>query len=164
MVPLWSLPMLAALFVGCAAGLAALRRLGTNRALGDAAVAIRAAVISIAPGVSLYAAAAWSSDGAVWRNAGALCFVAFPLLSAIALSLAARKRGWRRGSVVGTLLGSGLAVAVVATWVTLYLKGVRGGWTSIEMLVSLASVCVTFTASACLGWWSGRTVRQTNDR
>ncbi len=78
MVPLWSLPMLAALFVGCAAGLAALRRLGTNRALGDAAVAIRAAVISIAPGVSLYAAAAWSSDGAVWRNAGALCFVAFP--------------------------------------------------------------------------------------
>jgi len=162
MVPLWSLPTLAALFALCAAGVAGLRRLGMKRALGDTAVATWAAAMSITPTVSFLAVAARSSDGAVWRSAGTLCFVAFPVLSAVALSLRAQKRDWRKGSLLGTLLGSCLAVAVVGTWVTVYLKGVRGGWTPIEILVCLASVWVVFTASACLGWWCDRIMRYTN--
>ncbi len=154
--------MLAALFTVCAACLAALRRLGKERALGDAVTAILAVLPSITLGVISYAAAARSSQGATWRNVGALCFAAFPVLSVGALSLAAHRRGWRRGSVFGALLGGGLAVALVGTWVTVYLKGVRGGWTPVEILVCLGSISLAFIASSCLGWWCGRAIRQKN--
>lgn len=159
MVPLWSLPMLAVLFAVCAAGLAALRRVGKRRALVDAAAAMQASLVSIAAGVFFYATAGRSTEGAILRNVGALCFMAFPVASAVVLSRAAQKRGWSRGSVLGILIGTGLAVALVAAWMTVYLKGPRGGWTPREILVCLVSVCAAFTASSCLGWWCGRITR-----
>lgn len=160
MTSLWPLPTFAALLAACAAGLAALRGLERARALADSATAIGAAVVGILAGVSSYARAAQLSDGAAWRNAGALCFMAFPLVSTVALSLTARKRRWPKGSVFGSILGGGLTVTLVWAWATLYLKGVRGGWTPVEVVVCVASVGGALPASACLGWWCGRNLRQ----
>ncbi len=162
MVPLWSLPTFAALLALCAVGLAGLRGVGRTRVLTDAAAVARSTLACVVCGVSFYAAASRSSDGAALRNAGALCFMALPAVSAIVLSLGAKRRAWGPGSVIGIVIGTGLAVVGVGVWVTLYLKGPRGGWVPLEILVCFVSVCVAFTASACLGWWCGRAMRRSH--
>jgi hypothetical protein len=162
MVPLWLLPAVALLFFVCAGCIAKLRRLGKQRVSHDGAAAFAAAAACVVPGICCYAMGAQFADGTVSRNAGAACFVAFPAVSAVVLKLAARKRGFRPGSVAGVFLLSLVAVVLISAWAILYLKGPRGGWTAPEILVFACSAVLAYSAAACLGWWCGRAIRQTH--
>lgn len=162
MVPLWLLPAVALLFFICAGCIAKLRRLGKRRVLHDGAAAVAAAAASVMPGICCYAIGARFADAAVFRNAGAACFVAFPAFSAVVLKIAARKPGFGPGSVAGAFLLSLVAVVLISVWAILYLKGPRGGWAAADILVFACSVIVTYSAAACLGWWCGRAIRQAN--
>ena len=162
MVPLSFLPAVALLFLICAGCIATLRRLGKRRVVRDGAAAVAAAAASVVPGICCYAIGTQFADGTVSRNAGAACFGAFPAFSAVVLTIAARKRGVRPGSVVSAFLLSLVAVVLIGAWVILYVKGPRGGWEAAEILVIACSVVLTYSAAACLGWWCGRSIRQTN--
>jgi hypothetical protein len=162
MVPLWLLPAVALLFFIFAGCIAKLRRLGKRRVTHDGAAAAAAAAASVLPGISCYAIGAPFADGTVSRNAGAACFLAFPVLSAVVLRVAARKRGFGAGFVVGAFLLSLVAVVLISAWAILYLKGPHGGWAAAEILVFTCCVVLTFSAAACLGWWCGGAIRQTN--
>jgi hypothetical protein len=160
MVPLSLLPALALLFLVCAACIAKLRRLGKPRVTCDGVAAVAAAAASVVPGICCYAIGTQVAGQTVSRNAGAACFTAFPVFSAVVLTIAARKRGIRPGSVVSAFLLSLVAVVLIGVWAILYLKGPRGGWTAAEVLAFACSVVLTYSAAACLGWWCGRSIRQ----
>jgi hypothetical protein len=162
MVPLWLLPAAALLFFICAGCVAKLRRLGKHRVIRDGGAAVAAAAASVVPGICCYAIGAQVADGTVSRNAGAVCFLAFPAFSVVVFKIAARKRGFRPGSVVGAFLLSLVAVVLIGAWAILYLKGPRGGWAAADILVFACSVVLTYSAAACFGWWCGPSIRQPN--
>src|SRR5712692_6554638 len=122
MVPLWLLPAVALLFFIGAGCIAKLRRLGKRRVSHDGSAAFAAAAASVVPGICCYVIGTRFADETVSRNAGAACFVAFPVLSAVVLKIGARKRGFGPGSVAGAFLLSLLAVALISAWAILYLK------------------------------------------
>lgn len=162
MVPLWLLPAIALLIVACAGSIAKLLRLGTRRVGEEGAAAAVAATVTFLAVICCYAMGTHSNHGTTWDNAGAACFLAFPIVSTVFLHSASRKHGLRPGSVVGAFLSSTIAVVLIVAWVVLYLKGPRGGWVAAEVFLFAFSVVLTFSGAACLGWWCGRSIRRTN--
>ena len=161
MVPLWLLPAVAMLLLAFAGSLALLRRLPKGRIARDGAVAVTAAAVSLLAATCCYAISALG-DGTTWRNAGAACLIAFPIVSTVFLRLAARKEIFRPGSIVGAFLSSTTGVALTGAWTILYLKGPRGGWGVAEISVFGFSAVLAFSGAACLGWWCGRSIRRMN--
>ena len=96
------------------------------------------------------------------RNSGTACFLVFPLIGAVALKITSRRYHFPPGSLVGVFLVSVSAFLVIAAWAILYLKGPNGGWSVGEIVVSTASFFLCYGAAACIGWWSGRSIRQQN--
>jgi hypothetical protein len=150
MVPLWFMPAGAVLFVAGASAVAALRRLGRQRMGRDGLTAFAAATASLLAAIGCYSIPAVSS------NAGALCFLLYPAAAALVLKIAARRFGFRPGSLVAAVCMSALAALLIAAWTILYLKGPRGGWSPGEIVVFSSSAILTNSAAACLGWWSSR--------
>lgn len=54
------------------------------------------------------------------------------------------------------LLAATLALAGVVLWLTLNLRGPRGGWTLVEIVLVLLAAAIAVASAACLGWWSKR--------
>jgi len=161
MAPLWLLPAIAMLLLACAGSLALLRRLPKGRIARDGAVAVTSASTTLLAATCCYAISALA-DATTWRNAGAACIIAFPIVSTVFLQLAARKESFRPGSLVGAFLSSTTGVALIGAWAILYLKGPRGGWVVAEIAVFAFSAALAFSSAACLGWWCGRLIRQIN--
>jgi len=161
MAPLWLLPAIAMLLLAFAGSLALQRRLPKGRIARDGAVAVTAAAASLLAATCCYAIGALA-DGTTWRNAGAACLIAFPIVSTVFLRLAARKESFPTGSTVGALLSSTTGVALIGAWAILYLKGPRGGWEVAEISIPLFSAVLPFSGSACLGWWCGRSIWRKN--
>ena len=160
MVPLWPLPVTALFLLLSAFLLANARRLSRHRMLRDGTAAMAAAVASTIAGICCYAVSASGPGGILARNIGAACVLAFPLVGAAALKMTSRRNNFPPGSFVGAfLLGSSVFV-VIAAWTILYLKGPSGGWGAGETLVSTASLVLSYSAAACIGWWSSRSIRQ----
>lgn len=55
-----------------------------------------------------------------------------------------------------------VAVVFIGAWATYSWRGPRGGWRATDLLVFASSVVLIYGAAACLGWWGGRSMRQTN--
>ena len=147
--------------LACAGSLALLRRLPMTPIARDGAVAVTTAAVSLLAATCCYAISPLA-DGTTWRNAGAACIIAFPIVSTVFLQLAARKEGFRPGSILGAFLSSTTGVALIGAWTILYLKGPRGGWVLAEISVFAFSAVLAFSAAACLGWWCGRSIRRMN--
>jgi peptidoglycan/LPS O-acetylase OafA/YrhL len=160
MVPLWLLPAMALFTLLCAFLLAKARRLSRHRIFWDGTAAVTAAVASTIPGICCYAFSAGSAS-TLARDSGGACFLAFPIVGAAALQVNSRRFGFPPGSLVGAFLLGIFALAVIAAWAILYLKGPRGGWSAVEVIVSAASVILTYSAATCFGWWC-RSMRQAN--
>ena len=162
MVPLWLLPA-GALFVIICAGLTArLCGLGKRRMKREAAAAVAAGAASVVPGICLYAIGTQFADETAFRNAGAACFLVFPIVSVIVLNIVARRCGFRPGSSTAAFLFGLLAVVLIGAWATLSWKGPRGGWGAADILACASSVVLIYSAAVCLGWWCGRSIRETN--
>ena len=161
-VPLSLLPAAALLLVICAGSTAKLRALGKGRVTREAAVTVAAAAASVVPGICSYAIGTQLADETAARNAGAVFFLVFPVLSVIVLNLEARRCGFRPGSSIAAFLFGLLAVVLIGAWATLSWKGPRGGWGAADILVFASSVVLIYSAAACLGWWCGRSIGQTN--
>ena len=162
MVSLSLLPACALLFAICAGATAKLRGLGTGRVTREAAAAVAAGVASVVPGICFYAIGTQFANETASRNAGAACFLVFPIASVIVLNIEARRRGFRPGSSIAAFLFGLLAVVLIGAWATLSWKGPRGGWGATDILVFASSVVLIYSAAACLGWWCGRSIRQAN--
>jgi hypothetical protein len=162
MVPLWLLPAGALLVVVCAGLTARLRGLGKGRVTREAAAAVAAGAASVVAGICFYAIGTRFVDETAFRNAGAACFLLFPIISLIVLNIAARRRGFRPGSSFAAFLFGLLAVVLIAAWAALSWKGPRGGWGATDILVFASSAVLIYSAAVCLGWWCGRSIRQTN--
>jgi hypothetical protein len=162
MVPLWLLPAGALFVVICAVSAAKLRGLGKGRVTREAAAAAAAGAASVLPGICFYAIGTKFADETAFRNAGAACFLVFPVFSVIVLNIEARRRGFRPGSSTAAFLLGLLAVVLIGSWATLCWKGPRGGWGATDILVFASSVVLICSAAVCLGWWCGRSIRETN--
>jgi hypothetical protein len=152
---------MALFFLLCTFLLAKARRLSRRGIFRKGTAAVTAAVASTILGISCYAFGAWGSAGTLARDSGAGCFLAFPIVGAAALQVASRRFGFPPGSLVGAFLSGIFAFAVIAVWAILYLKGPRGGWSAVEVILSTASVILTYSSVTCFGWWCG-SIRQAN--
>jgi len=162
LLPLSLLPAAALLLVICAGSTAKLRGLGNGRVTPEAAATVAAGGACVVPGLCFYAIGARLADETASRNAGAACFLVFPIVSVIVLNLEARRRGFRPGSSIAAFLFGLLAVVLISAWATLSWKGPRGGWGAIDILVFASSVVLIYSAAVCLGWWCGRSLGRTN--
>lgn len=162
MVSLWLLPVSALFAAVCAASIAELRRLSKERVTRETAAAVVAGAASVVAGICLYAIGAQFTDETACRNAGAACFLVFPIISVIILNVEARRLGFRPGSSILAFLSGLVAVVFIGVWATYSWKGPRGDWRATDLLVFASSVALIYGAAACLGWWCGRSMRQTN--
>ena len=148
MVSPLSLYVLAATLLFLAAVVAWLRRTSTSDALVDARAALIGTSVFLVLSVMLFAASQPFSAPMVWRKAGSLALLVSPLGTTLAL------RFRRKRSIPRALLGSATALAGVILWLTLNLRGPRGGWTLLDVALVLPAVAVALAAAGCLGWWT----------
>jgi len=76
------------------------------------------------------------------------------LASPLGATLALRYRS--RRSIPRALFASTITLAAVVLWLTLNLRGPRGGWTLIDIVLVLPAAAIAVASAACLGWWSKR--------
>ncbi len=143
MVTLTSLGVLAVVAAVLAAGVARLRGLTSTRAWADARAAVAATLVLLVSAELLLALSAGT-------DAASLALLATPLAATAAL----RFRG--RRSIPRALIGSAVALAAVVVWLTLHLRGPRGGWTVVDAALATVAAAVTIAAAACAGWWTKR--------
>jgi hypothetical protein len=154
MVSLLSLVGVAAVATAVAA-LAAWRRGLSPRDVGtDLVRAQTTSLATVLLAVALFALSYPPGSAPVWRVAGSVVLLAAPLTVTAALRLRGRR------SIPRALVASGVAVLTVVGWLTLHLKGIRGGWTCGEILVATAATTVAVASAACAGWWSKRARRR----
>ena len=125
-------------------------RTQTQDALADGCASLIGAVLVLAASVTLFVFSGWQSLAAstFWHSAGSAALLA----SAPASTLALRFRG--RRSIPRALTGSILALAGIVMWLTLNLRGPRGGWSIGEVALVLPAAAIALASAACLGWWS----------
>jgi len=153
MVSPLSLWVFAAVSLLLAVAVGRLSRIDPRDALADACASLAGTSLFLGVSVVLLAASQRFSALEFWRDAGSIALLACPLGACIGL----RYRG--RRSLPRALLGSAIAVAGVVLWLTLNLRGARGGWAAAEIAVVLPAAAVAVASAACVGWWSRRAVR-----
>ena len=150
MVSSASLYLVGAVFLALAAAVARVRRRGLREALADGGAAAVGTSLLLAASIGLFAVSQAFTSSEAWRVAGSLALLASPLGATLAL----RRRG--RRSIPRALLASAAALAAVIVWLTLNLRGPRGGWTLMDLAQVLPAVVIAVASAACLGWWSKR--------
>ena len=143
-----SLVVLASVLVGLAAWVAYLRGVGARTAMGDAAAALTAVVATLGVACVLYALSYPLEAARGWHVAGSLVLLVSFLPPAVVLRSRARR------SIPRALIASIVALFGVVSWLTLHLKGVRGGWSASEVALTVGAASTAIAAAACLGWWS----------
>ncbi len=150
MVSLVSLVFIAAVSAALATIVAFLRRLSLKSALTDMAAALLGTLVAVIIACVFYSFHNLSDSSQWWRTLGALALSLSPITAVIGLRLLGRRSIWR------ALLTAGIALFAVVAWLTLHLKGIRGGWTLPEIAVAVAAATAAVGFAACLGWWSKR--------
>ena len=150
MVGLTSLFTIAVSVALLAAAVAWLRREGVGRVLADAGAALGGALSVLVLAVLFFALSYPPNSSTAWSVLGFLALVAGP----VACTTALRLRG--RRSVPRALIASAIALAALVLWLTVHLRGPRGGWRVSEMLAATVAEAVAMAAAACVGWWSKR--------
>ena len=150
MVSLTSLAVMAIVAVVLAAVVARLRGPAGKPALADALAALAATLGSLLAADLLFLFSGSPDVASWWRDAASVALLAGPLAATAAL----RFRG--RRSIPRALLASAVAVAGVVVWLTLHLRGPRGGWATGEVVLATLAAAITVAAAACAGWWSKR--------
>ncbi len=150
-VSLFSLLLVAAVVGLLAAIVAWLRVRGARVAGADALAAGLGALAALIAACVFYGISYPPEASPAWRQAGSLALLASPLTATLALRLRGRR------SMPRALTLSGAVLVVVVLWLTVHLKGVRGGWTAFEIASTTATAAAAIAAAACLGWWSKRT-------
>lgn len=150
MVSLLSLAGLAAVFAALAALVAWLRGLTRKTATLDAVASLLATLLAMTTASVLYALSYPPGSTASWRHVGSIVLIASPVVATVALRMRCRR------SIPRALVASSVALVAVVAWLTIHLKGVRGGWTALEILVAIGAATVAVGSAACLGWWSKR--------
>jgi hypothetical protein len=125
------------------------RTTGTE-ALADLWAASAGALVPLLAAVVLFACLEGVPAPDRWEQVAAGALLASPLGATLAL----RRRGHR--SLPRALAGSCLAVVVVVLWLTLNLRGPRGGWTLVDIALVLPAATLAVALGACTGWWSKR--------
>ncbi len=150
MVSLLSLYLLAAVFLVLAAAVGRLRRIELRDALADGRAALVGTSLVLAASVGLFAVAQPFAASELWRDAGSGALLASPLGATLALRCVGRR------SMPRALVASAAALAGVVLWLTLNLRGPRGGWTLTDLALALPAAVMAVASAACLGWWSKR--------
>ncbi len=150
MVSPLSLYLFVATLLLLAAGVGRLRRTPLREALDDGCAALVGALVPIAAAIGLFASGQPLDASELWHRAGSQALLASPLGATLAL----RCRG--RGSVPRALLAAALAQAGVVLWLTLNLRGPRGGWSFPDVVLVASAAGIAVASAACLGWWSKR--------
>ncbi len=119
-----------------------------RHAMADGCASLIGATLVLVASVALFAIYQSLAASSFWRNAG----LATLLASAPASTLALRYRG--RRSIPRALTGSIFALAGIVVWLTLNVRGPRGGWTLGEVAQVLPAAAIALASAACLGWWS----------
>ena len=145
-----SLYAFAAALLLLAAVVARLGRRTLRDALADGRAALLGTSLVLTASVVLFAVSRPLTASELWHDAGSLALLASPLGATLAL----RYRG--RRSIPRALVASMIALAGVVLWLTLNLRGPRGGWTLIDVAFVLPAAAIAVASGACLGWWSKR--------
>lgn len=150
MVSLLSLYLLAATLLFLTSLVGWLRRTKPRDALADGCAALVGTLLVLAASVVLFAVSQSLAASEPWHKAGSLALLVSPLGATLAL----RFRG--RRSLPRALFASAIALVGAVLWLTLNLRGPRGGWTLIDVALVLPAVAIAVASGACLGWWSKR--------
>jgi hypothetical protein len=150
MVSLTSLVTIAVSVAVLAAAVAWLRREGAARALADAGAAFGGALSALVLAVLFFALSYPPDSSTAWGDLGSVALMAGP----VACTAALRLRG--RRSVPRAFVASTMALAAVVLWLTVHLRGPRGGWEASEIIATTVAGAAAMAAAACLGWWSKR--------
>ena len=150
MVSLPSLYVLAAALWTGAAAVAWLRGRPLRAAAADGCAASGGAAVALALAVLLFAVAGREGAVETWRQAARWMLLASPLGATFGLALR------RRGGAPRTLLGGAAALAGVVLWLTLALRGPRGGWPAATVALVALAAALAVGGGACLGRWSRR--------
>ena len=123
MVSLLSLYLFAAALLFLAAVVGRLGRIAPRDALADGRAALVGASPVLTTSVVLFAFSLPHAAPEIWRHIGSVALWTSPLGATLALRIRGRR------SIPRALFASTIAVAGVALWLTLNLRGPRGGWT-----------------------------------
>jgi len=129
---------------------ACLRRVGWRVAWRDGAAALVATLGTLILAVLLWVLAYPPDASPWWRSLGSVALLASPWIATLAL------RSRSRRSIPRALLVSGVALFVVVLWLTLHLRGLRGGWSGSEVVAATLLATIAVALAACSGWWSKR--------
>ncbi len=150
MVSPLSLYAFAAVLLFLAAVVSRLGRRKLRDALADGRAALVGTSLILSASVALFAVSRPLAVSELWRDAGSLALLASPLGATLALRHRDRRSIWR------ALFASMIALAGVVLWLTLNLRGPRGGWALIDVVLVLPAAAIAVASAACLGWWSER--------
>ena len=150
MVSPLSLYAFAATLLLLAAVVARLGRTGLRDALADGRAALVGTSLVLTASVILFAVSRPLAVSDLWRDAGSLALLVTPLGATLALGYRGRR------SIPRALFGSMIALVGVVLWLTLNLRGPRGGWTLIGVAFVLPAAAIAVASAGCLGWWSKR--------
>ena len=131
-----------------------LRRKKLSDALADGRAALVGTLLVLAVSIVMFTVSRSLAASEFWREAGLVALLASPVGATVAL----RYRG--RRSLPRALITSTIALAAVVLWLTLDLRGPRGGWTLIDIALVLPGASIAVASAACLGWWSKRTAAE----
>lgn len=148
MLPRLSLYVFAAILTLLAVFVVRLGRTKRRDALADGGVALIGTSLFLVASVAFFAAWQPFAASAFWRDAGSAALIASPLGATLALRYRSRR------SILRALSASTLSLGYIMLWLTLNLRGPRGGWTLIEVAQVLPAAATAVAAAACLGWWS----------
>jgi hypothetical protein len=150
MISLLSLAGMGAVFAALAMLVAWLRGLPRRTAAADAVASLSATLAALIAASVLYALSHPLDSTALWRHLGSGVLIASPVAAISALRLRSRR------SIPRALVASGVAIVGVVVWLTLHLKGVRAGWSLLEIAMTVGAATLAVGSAACLGWWSKR--------
>ncbi len=151
MLPFAALPVLAAVTVLLAVGMASWRRKGSGTTVREFSTAFVCSLAGMGLAVCAYALGR-SAEAIAWRNSGAACLAAAPVICAVALR-------WRhRLPLLRGLVGGGLAAGLVFAWLVLSLRGPGGGWEIGLLSIGGLSAALAVAAGVCGAAWTRRYV------
>ena len=145
-----SLCVFAATLLCLAIAVAWLRRTKVRTALAEGGASLGGASLLLTASAALFALARPLEASELSQDAALLALMASPLGATLGL----RWRG--RRSIPRALLASAVALAGVVLWLTLFLRGPRGGWTFRDAALVVTAAAIAVASAACLGWWSKR--------
>jgi hypothetical protein len=152
MVSPLSLYIFAALLWAAAVAVRWLRERGLRGSMPEARVAVGGAAIILLLAIVLFTVGNRTGASENWVVAARWALLASPLGAALAL----RRHG--RAGAPRTLLGGALGTTGVILWLTLDLRGPRGGWSAAQVVLVALGAALAVGGGACLGRWSKRGV------